>query len=223
MKQTTIRNLTIAAVLALGAAAVTVGAQMHGRGMMGGYYADEDGGYGPGMMQGYGRGYGPGMMGQYGRGYGPGMMQGYGPGMMMGPGMMGGYGPGMMMGPGMMGGYGPGMMGPGMMGGYGAPIDLSDAQREKIAGIQQDLIDGMWDHMRAMHQQMPDMWQAYRGEKVDVDEAMKAHESMMSAGRAMMRQRLEAHNAMMDVLTDEQREQLRQGYRRGRGPYGEDE
>lgn len=223
MKQNTVRNLIIAAVLGLGAVAVTVGAQMHGPGMMGGYYGDDNGGYGPGMMDGYGRGYGPGMMRGYGRGYGPGMMQGYGPGMMMGggmmgPGMMGGYGPGMMMGPGMMGGYGPGMMM-----GYDGPIDLTDDQREKIADIQQNLIDSMWAHMRTMHQQMPALWQAQRGEKIDVDEAMKAHEAMMAAGRAMMRQRLEAHNAVMDVLTDEQQEKLREGYRRGWGPYRNEE
>jgi hypothetical protein len=66
--------------------------------------ASAQGGYGPGMMQGYGYQYGPGHMWghgpgmMYGPGYGPGMMQGYGPG----------YGPGMMYGP----GYGPGMMGP---------------------------------------------------------------------------------------------------------------
>jgi hypothetical protein len=53
-------------------------------------------------------------------GWGPGMMRGYGP-----PGMMGGWmGPGMMgYGPG--GGYGPGWMGPGMMGWLaGPPADL---------------------------------------------------------------------------------------------------
>ena len=44
---------------------------------------------GPGMR---GGGYGHGMMGGYGYGYGHGMMGGYG----MGPGMMGGYGFGRM-------------------------------------------------------------------------------------------------------------------------------
>lgn len=212
MNRNMTRNLVMAAALGVAAVAVSATAQMHGRGMMaGGAYAED------GPRPGYG--YGPGMMGG---GYGPGMMQGYGPGMMMGPGMMqgpgmgmmGGYGPGMGM---MMGGYGPGMgmMGPGMMGGFGAGLDLSESQRERIAEIQQGVIDSMWEHMRAMHRQMPLMWQARPGEKIDVDEAMKAHEAMMAAGRAMMRQRLEAHNAMLDVLTDEQREQLRESYRRG--------
>jgi Spy/CpxP family protein refolding chaperone len=126
---------------------------------------------------------------------------------MMGPGM------GMMMGPGMMGGYGHGFI---------DGLDLSESQREQIADIQQDVIDNMWTHMRAMHQQMPAMWKARQGEKIDVDAVMKAHEAMMEAGRAMMRQRLEAHNAMLDVLTEEQREQLREGVSRNRrGGYAE--
>lgn len=95
----------------------------YGPGMMGGYGYGQ--GYGPGMMNGYGPGYGAGMMygygggygmmGGYGGGYGPGMMNGYGPG--YGRGMMYGYGSGY--GPGMMNGYGPGY-GRGMMYGYGS-------------------------------------------------------------------------------------------------------
>jgi hypothetical protein len=76
------------------------------------------GGYGPGMMGGYGPGgYGPGMMGGYGPGgYGPGMRNGYGPG------MRGGYGPGMMYGPGYGRTMGPWMMGPQ---GYAGPGNLN--------------------------------------------------------------------------------------------------
>ena len=89
----------------------------------------------------------PTMMGGYGPGYGmgPGMMGGYG----MGPGMMGGYG----MGPGMMGGYG---MGPGMMGGCGGygygynALNLSDAQRDKIAKIQEEAGRSQWEIMSKM-------------------------------------------------------------------------
>jgi len=130
------------------------------------------GGYGPGYGPGYGMG--PGMMGGYGPGYargygpaygmGPGMMGGYGPGNGMGPGMMGGYGmgPGMMggygMGPGMMGGYGQGYgMGPGMMGGCGGgygynALNLSDAQRDKIAKIEQETARSQWEIMSKMRE-----------------------------------------------------------------------
>jgi Spy/CpxP family protein refolding chaperone len=84
MVNTTIKALSLGALLAMGT--VAAGAWAHGGG---------PGGYGPGY--GYGYGMGPGMMGGYGMMHGPGMMGGYG---MYGPGMTGGgYG----MGPRMMG------------------------------------------------------------------------------------------------------------------------
>ncbi len=130
--------------------------------MMGGYGPGY--GMGPGMMGGYGPGYGmgPGMMGGYGPGYGmgPGMMGGYGPGYGMGPGMMGGYGPGYGMGPGMMGGYG---MGPGMMGGCGGgygynALNLTDAQRDQIAKIQEEAQRSQWETMSKMREVMIQGW-----------------------------------------------------------------
>lgn len=57
--------------------------------------------------------------------------------------------------------------------------------------------------------------QACGGKKIDLDAAMKAHETKMVARRAMMRQRPEAHNSILDVLAEEQRERLRRGYRSG--------
>lgn len=117
MRKSVLLGGTFAIVVAAAAFAVAPASAQwggYGPGMMGGYGP----GYGPGMMGGYGPGYGPGMMGGYGPGYGPGMMGGYGPG--YGAGMMGGYGPGY--GPGMMGpGYGPGLTGPG----WGGDLKLS--------------------------------------------------------------------------------------------------
>ncbi len=94
----------------------------------------------PAMMGGYGPDYGmgPGMMGGYGMG--PGVMGGYG----MGPAMMGGYGQGYGMGPGMMGGCG---------GGYGYnALNLSDAQRDKIAKIQEEAGRSQWEIMSKMRE-----------------------------------------------------------------------
>jgi len=157
------------------------------------------GGYGPGMM---GGGYGPGMMGG---GYGPGMMGGG-----YGMGMMGGYGPGMMMG----GGYGRG---------FAAALDLSDSQQQKIADIRRKLFDKQWEQMRQMHDQMPAVWHTSPGEKVDVDQVMKTTTGMMAIGQQMMRERLEAHNQVLDVLTEQQRKQLQDFYRGGWGPQGDDD
>ena len=88
----------------------------------------------------------------------PPMMGGYGPGYGMGPGMMGGYGPGYGR------GYGPGYgMGPGMMGGCGGygynALNLTDAQRDKIAKIQQETQRSQWEVMSKMRETMVLGWQ----------------------------------------------------------------
>lgn len=106
-KRNLLIGLGVAAALAVGAHSYTAFAQGGpGYGMMGG-------GYGPGMMDGYGpgRGYGPGYGHMRGWGGGPGAGAGDCPGFAQGEGngpgpgygrMRGGYGPGMMQ------GYGPG-------------------------------------------------------------------------------------------------------------------
>jgi Spy/CpxP family protein refolding chaperone len=155
-------------------------------------------------------GYGPGMMGGYGPGYGmgPGMMGGYGPGYGMGPGMMGGYGPGYGMGPGMMGGFGPGF-------GYGA--DLTDEQRDKIAEIRQELADKHWELMGKMHRQGGPMSEAFGPGPIDEKAARKAFDEMAAAQKQMFELSLQARKRIDMVLTPEQREQMRRGWR-GRGP-----
>jgi Spy/CpxP family protein refolding chaperone len=176
------------------------------------------GGMGPGMMGGYGPGGGPGY-GQ-GRGYGPG--PGYGPGYGMGPGMMGGYGPGYGMGPGMMGGYGGyGMMGPGMMGGYGPGgyggygygVNLSPEQRAKIGEIQQEYGRKQWDLMEKMHDESGPMYQAFGSGAFDENAARKAYQEMADARKQMFEAQLAAQKKIDAVLTPEQREQMRRGWR----------
>jgi len=146
VERTKVRKTLLALVAGIGLAAVAAPS-----------FAQSGTDYPP-MMGGYGPGYGmgPGMMGGYGPGYG----RGYGPGYGMGPGMMGGYG----MGPGMMGGYGPGYgMGPGMMGGCGGygynALNLTDAQRDKIAKIQQETQRSQWEVMSKMRETMVLGWQ----------------------------------------------------------------
>jgi Spy/CpxP family protein refolding chaperone len=165
--------------------------------------ADQSNGAAPG----YG-GYGPGMM----RGYGPGMMGGYGPGYGMGPGMMGGYGPGYGMGPGMMG------MGFGRMGGLWE-LDLKDDQMDKIGKIREEL----WARQRGLMQQMWEeqdkLRQLYYADKPDRAAIDKATTRLGELQRQAMDAHLDAEKKIEDVLTKEQREQLRQSYRR-RGMMG---
>ena len=149
---------------------------------------------------------GPGMMGGYGPGYGmgPGMMGGYGPGYGMGPGMMGGYGPGYGMGPGTMGGYGPG--------GYGA-LKLSDEQRAKIATIQEESSRKQWESMGKMHEEGFHMHQYFDAGKTDDAATRKAYQAMADAHKQMFEVMLEARKRIDAVLTQEQREQLKRGWR----------
>lgn len=171
-----------------------------GWGMMG------RGGYGPGMM---GGGYGPGMRGG---GYGPGMMGGG-----YGMGMMGGYGPGMM-----GGGYGMGMMGGyghGMMGGYGMGpmygLDLSKEQRDKINAIHDDLRKQNWQRMGKMMDAMARMRELYQSDTPDPKAVGKAFAEISDIKRQMLEARVAAHNELNKVLTDDQRQQLRQMWHGG--------
>jgi Spy/CpxP family protein refolding chaperone len=175
-------------------------------------------GMGPGMMGGYGPGYGmgSGMMGGYGMG--PGMMGGYGPGYGMGPGMMGyGMGPGMMgygMGPGMMGGYGPGYgMGPGMMGGW-AGLNLSDAQVEQVEKIHDKLQEKHRKLMGQMWEEQAKLANLYNAEKLDSAAIGKVHDKLAKLQREALEARIEAENKFADVLTKEQKAQLRRGWGR---------
>jgi Spy/CpxP family protein refolding chaperone len=221
-KERTMKRNLIAVTIAAALAAVPGLAQQAPGAERGPNLQLAQGGFGPG-----GYGMGPGMMGGYGPGYGPG---GYGPGggYGMGPGMMWGYG----MGPGMMGGYGPGYgpggygMGPGMMwgygrggygygygpgGGYGA-LDLTAAQRAKIADIEEELARKRWDAMSRMQEQRFLLQELYASGKSDDAALRKSYQAMADAQKQMFESSLEARKRIDAVLTKEQREQLQRGW-----------
>ena len=175
--------------------------------------ADEYGGYGP-------YGMGPGMM-WGGGGYGPGMMGGYG-GYGMGPGMMGGYGGGYGMGPGMMGGgYGGYGMGPGMMG-YGAlnGLDLSDEQRSKIDKIFDAERKQHWAIMGQMMEEQSKLRDLYSIDEPDPKKVGAVYGQIAKMRQQMLETHVQASNQVQQVLTKEQRDQLRQWNRGGWGPRG---
>lgn len=166
--------------------------------------------------------YRPG--GSYGAG--PGMMGGYGPGYGMGPHMMGDYGRGGM-GPGMMGGrgYGPGMMGPGMsgpgmmMGGMGRmdaiwSLDLTDEQSGRIDKIHDELHRKHRGLMTQMWDAQDRLRDAYNAENRDPAAIGKAYAQVSELQRQMFESHVQAEKQMEEVLTKEQREQLRREYRR---------
>ncbi len=216
-------GMTFAAALAVGAATAWAADADEATGGYGPY------GMGPGMMWGGGYGSGYGMMGGYGGyGMGPGMMGGYGGGSGMGPGMMwggGGYGPGMMggyggygVGPGMMGGYGGYGMGPGMMGlGPLGNLDLSDEQRTKINKIFDTEQKQHWAIMGQMMEEQNKLRDLYSVDEPDPKKVGAAYGQIAKMRQQMLETHVQASNQVQQVLTKEQREQLREWNRGGWG------
>jgi len=155
-----------------------------------------------------------------GYGMGPGMMGGSGPGPAggMGPGMMGGSGPGPAggMGPGMMGREGPGPaygMGPGMMGRPGlSGLDLSEEQLNRIAEANRDLVP----QQRALMERMQELLSRsdpYAAGTFDEEAARKTYDGIADLRKQMFELWLQSQKRTDAVLTAQQREQLRQGWR----------
>ncbi|BAU49828.1 hypothetical protein SVA_3280 [Sulfurifustis variabilis] len=154
------------------------------------------------------------MMGPSGYGYGPGW--GGGPGMMRG-GMMGGWGGGMM---------GPGMMGPGTMDqewamGGTAPfeaLDLSDEQRGQIARIRDAERRKHWNVAGQIMDQQSRLRGLYEADQPDPKQVGQVYADISQLRRQMVETHVAADNEIQQLLTQEQREQLKQ-WRRGPG-YG---
>jgi len=151
---------------------------------------------------------GPGMMGPGGGMMGGGMMGG---GMGMGPGMMGGMGPGM----GMMGMGG--MMGPGMAMLWA--LDLDDAQRAKITKIQEENRKKDWELLGKIQDEQAKLRELYTA--TDTPDPKKVGAIYGAIGKLQQQlaeSNAETWNRIHEVLTKEQREQLKQRQRGARAP-----
>jgi Spy/CpxP family protein refolding chaperone len=127
----------------------------------------------------------------------------------------------------MMGGYGPGYgMGPGMMGGYGwmGMLDLSDDQRTKINKTMDEERKQHWAIMGKMMEQQNKLRDLYTADKPDPKKVGAVYGEIAKLQQQMVETHLQATNQVQDVLTKEQREQIRQwhrgGWGRGPGPRG---
>lgn len=159
-----------------------------------------------GMQQG---GMGPGMMGYGQAGMGPGMMMGYGQGG-MGPGMMG-YGQ-HGMGPGMMGGGPPGMLPcPLMAEGMGMMHRLEPEQRSEMRELIQQHRPAQFERMGKMMDLRLELVEAMHAESPDPEQVERLHGQMGELQGEMMAEMVRMRGKMLDLLTDEQREQLKQG------------
>lgn len=166
-------------------------------------------------MGGYGATCPQGAQMQQGMGYGGYGMMGQGPGAMMGH--MQGQGPGAMMGHMMehMQGQGPGAM----MGGTGYGLDLTDEQRTEMGKIRQQFLPQMGE-LRGKMQANQEQLQALRqGGAMDEAAIAKLADQQGALVAEMIKLRATHQARMQALLTDEQRDMMRQ-HRPGTGMGG---
>lgn len=145
-----------------------------------------------GMMRGDGQGYGMGSgMGTMGGGMG--MMD-----------MGGGMGSGMMMG----GGMGPLHM-----------LDLTDDQRTQISKIHDEHRKKNWDTMGKIMDEQAKLRDLYNAETPDPKKIGAAYGGMAKLQQQMIESHVESMNRMQALLTQEQKNQLKQ-WHRGMGGAG---
>ncbi len=147
----------------------------------------------PGMMPGMmsGQGMGPGMMS--GQGIGPGMMSGQG----IGPGMMSGQG------------IGPGMMIPCPMMGEPPMPQLNDEQHLQLRELRQAYRPAQFERMARLMNLNDDLMTEMQGERPDPEAVQALHGQMAEVHGEMLAERVRLRNAMHELLTDEQRQQMR--------------
>jgi Spy/CpxP family protein refolding chaperone len=127
----------------------------------------------------------------------------------------GGMGMGCNMG---MMGHGAGMMGPGMeMMGYGM-LDLTPEQNTKINKILDDLRHKHFDILGKMMDEKAKMRDLFDEEKLDGKKIGMVQDALSALRKQLLESRVDATNRVREILTKEQRDQLKQ-MMRGRG-YG---
>ncbi len=126
------------------------------------------------------------------------------------------------------GGYGPMMGGPGMMRGYGpgaaAGIELSNEQRTKMREIQREHFKQEMALREKLYDEYGKLEEIYEADKPDPKAVRDAYDRIYALRKQRIEARLQAHNKMFDLLTDEQRTlwrtQRRLGAGLGRGMMG---
>jgi Spy/CpxP family protein refolding chaperone len=111
----------------------------------------------------------------------------------------------------MGGGYGPGMMGGGMMG-TGAlwHLDLTDAQRQQVLKIQDELRRKNWDLLGKQQDEQAKLRDAYLASgKRDRAAIVAAYKRIGELRVQRIENSLEAIEKIEGVLTQQQRDQLK--------------
>lgn len=183
MKSNQLKPVGLAVALAIALFGVASTASAHGTGMMSGPMMEYDG---SDMRNWQSHGYGMGAGMGYGMGYGS----------MMGPGMMG-----------------PGMMGSGMMYGYGGmgpALGLSSDQQQKMLQIHQELHEKNWALMGKMYDESAKLRQMFFSDHRDPKAIGEQQQRVFDLQRQMTEAWIDAQNRTEAILTDEQKEKLKQ-------------
>ena len=117
----------------------------------------------------------------------------------------------------MEGGMGSGMMGGGMMpcpmmGGAGMDmmLMLDDDQRSEMRELMQEHRPAQFERMGRMMNLRDDLMTEMHGDRPDPDEVQALHGQMAELHGEMMAEMVRMRNAMHDLMSDEQRQQLEQ-------------
>lgn len=133
--------------------------------------------------------------------------QGPGPGM-MGPGaQQRGHGPGMMGPGGQQRGYGPGTMAPGPTPFPG--VEFTAEQRKRIQALMDEGRQAHQQRMQKMQQYQQALQKLYLQDRWDAKAIGKLYEKMHAEQRKTIEEMAEARNKVYDMMTREQREQMR--------------
>ena len=109
-------------------------------------------------------------------------------------------------------------MGPGMMGGYGmGMLDLTADQQAKINKIFDDKRKQHWAIMGKMMEEQNKLRDLSNVDKPDPKKIGAVYAEIAKLQQQMIESHVQATNQMQDILTKEQRDQLRQWHRGGRG------
>lgn len=123
-------------------------------------------------------------------------------------------------------GSGPMMGGQDMMRGPGAAagIELSDEQRAKMREIQREQFKQEMALREKLYDEYGKLEEIYDADKPDPKAVRDAYDRIYALRKQMIEARVQSHNRMYDLLTDEQRKlwrsQRRQGGGMGRGMMG---
>jgi len=120
-------------------------------------------------------------------------------------GMGGGWGTGYGMEPGMPGF---GMMGPGIGRAQWLP-DLDDSQRNRLLDLQEELRARHWEIAGEARKELVRLHSAWRAPKRDREAILAAWQRLGELHRKAVEQSLDAADQMDTILTDSQREELR--------------